>query len=224
MDAFSRGLLARMRARGVAPAFCVRELAAEGADLPIAYRVDDPMHAWVTAGFRPAWRHWPFEILVPRDAATPVPDPRPLVDLFASSAHDDATARVFLSPGCSLDHGPDALIATAAAAADDTQIIALFQHGAEAIGLRLRLECDDPAVYALVSDDLGGVQRTAPCLAGATQWEAVFPATAAARDRGFAIAIHGIPDAAGAPRRCRITALSLSVLTDAPPDRADPAR
>ena len=214
-DDFSTRMLGRMMSRGTAPAFCVRHLAEQGLgapgfvanSLPHGYCLADPLHAYVNAHFRPAWRRWPFEVLVPRDAATPWQEPRMLLDFFASSDHDDAAARVFLSQGVALDHRADgALVLTAPASAGDTMAIALFQHGGDEVALRLRLE-GDGSLYPLVSDEVDGERTTNACAHGSGGWDATFIG-GVVRDRGFALVLRGgAPDA---ERHCVIRGLSLA--------------
>ncbi len=214
-DDFSTRMLGRMISRGTVPAFCVRHLAEQGLgapgsaanSLPHGYCLVDPLHAYVNAHFRPVWRQWPFEVLVPRDATTPWQEPRFLLDLFQSSDHDDPTARVFLSQGVALDHRADgALVLTAPASAVDSMAIALFEHGGDEVALRLRLDCNGP-LYPLVSDEVDGERTTNACTHGSGGWDATFIG-GALRDRGFALVLRG--DSSNAERHCVIRGLSLA--------------
>jgi hypothetical protein len=206
-----------MRRRGVRADFCVRRLAMDGAQWPYAYCLADPLHVAVDAGFRPVWQAWPYEVLLPRDAAHPAHEPAVIADLCSAQPFA-ATVRVIIAPtvGMALDDA-GGVVMTVTGNGRMQMPVQVLDHGAGEVGLRLRVQCDDPLVFAVLARDgdfslINGRQD-----GNVPGWDATYPALPAGgaeSDRGFALALPAMPP--GQVRRVRFTRLRLERSAPAP--------
>jgi hypothetical protein len=212
--AFLARLLERMRVRGRHADVCVRQDGLDAGTWPDLYFLSDPVHAYVDGHFAAAWCDWPYTVLVP--ATAPAPAPVVLADLVRTDP-GAAAARVYLSPGTTIANDAGGGIVITTHAAPGTPIVGLFEHGADAVRLRLRLATREHDVAIVLAR--GGLiapynGRSDPGIPGV---DATYPA-GAEEDRGFAVIVT--PDAPAAddaaPRRIVLDTLRLEEL---PPPR-----
>jgi len=208
--AFLGELVDDMRRRGVRADFCVRRLAMDGAQWPYAYCLADPLHVAVDAGFRPVWQAWPYEVLVPRDAAHPAHEPAVIADLCSAQPFA-ATVRVIMAPSVDMAlDGAGGLVMTVTGNGRMQMACQVLDHGTGEVGLRLRVQCDDPQVFAVLARDgdfslINGRQD-----GNVPGWDATYPMVppgGAESDRGFALALPAL--APGQVRRVHLTQLRL---------------
>jgi hypothetical protein len=209
---FCARLVARFEAAGANADFCVRD--DHVGAWPVAMRLNDPLHAYVTGHFRLAWRHWPYDVLVPRDAAHPPAEPPVIADALDPTVTGGREAHLLLPVGTTSARDADGdLVLTADPAAPSPIFAVLVDHGDDLVALRLRIESQSPGfTVALMRGNGFGA------LAGATDrtcpgWDVTFPAGQII-DRGFALV--RAPGAATPATRFAFHRLALEAFPDQP--------
>ena len=211
-DAVNGGLIAHMQQAGLQPDFCVRNLANDYFQpYPAGFRLNDPVHAYVSAHFQPAWRCWPYEVLVPRDPQVPPAASVTVIDAVASAgaptAKDTGHFRVYSGP---VDQRVDgALVLDVDQGAASPLLATLTMPGADVATLRLRVDGDGSGFLVLMVIGEKILTLPDPPDPNCQGWEITFPAVAGGQaiERGFAIVRSGLGRPSYAFRRLALEEL-----------------
>jgi len=184
---FCARLVARFEASGGAADFCVRD--DHVGAWPAAMRLNDPLHAYVTEHFRFAWRYWPYDVLIPRDAGHPPVEPPVIADAVDPAVTGGRNAHFFLPVGTTAARDADGdLVLTADASVPSPIFAVLVDHGDDLVALRLRIESQSPGfTVALIRGNAFG-NLTGASDHACPGWDVTFPAGPVI-DRGFALVV-----------------------------------